>query len=51
MLYKYFSGTAILTPFLSVVRVDLYSNDKKLFGIFWLSTVKLTFPSILFLFN
>ena len=50
-LLKYFSGTAIFTPFLSVIRLDLYWNDDKLFGIWLPSTVKSTCPSISSLLN
>ena len=32
-LLKYFSGTAIFTPFLFVMKLDLYLNDDELFGI------------------
>ena len=32
-LLKYFSGPAIFTPFLSVIKLDLYLNDYELFGI------------------
>ena len=32
-LLKYFNGTAIFTPFLSVIKLDLYLNDGELFGI------------------
>ena len=50
-LLKYFSGTAIFTPFLFVIKLDLYLNDDELFGIWLASTVKSTFPSIFFSFN
>ena len=30
-LLKYFSGTVIFTPFLSVIKLDLYLNDDELF--------------------
>ena len=32
-LLKYFSGTAIYTPFMSVIKLDLYLNDDELFRI------------------
>ena len=32
-LLKYFNGTAIFTPFLFVIKRDLYLNDDELFGI------------------
>ena len=32
-LLEYFSSTAIFTPFLFVIRLDLYLNDDELFGI------------------
>ena len=32
-LLKYFNGKAIFTLFLFVIKLDLYSNDDKLFGI------------------
>ena len=32
-LLKYFNGTAIFTPFLLVIRLDLYLYDDELFGI------------------
>ena len=50
-LLKYFSGTAIFTPFLFVIRLDSYLNDDKLFGIWLLSAVKSTSPSIPSLLN
>ena len=43
---KYFSGTAIFTPFLSVIKLDLYLNDGELFGICWALTAKSASPSI-----
>ena len=48
---KYFSGTAIFAPFLFVIRLDLYLNDDELVGIWLLSTVKSTSPSIPFHLN
>ena len=39
-LLKYFSGTAIFTPFLPVIELDLYLNDDELFGMWLSSTVK-----------
>ena len=33
-LLEYFSGTAIFTPFLSVIKLDLYLNNDELFGIY-----------------
>ena len=45
-LISYFSGAAVFTPFLSVIRLDLHLNDEQLFGIYSALTVKLTFPSI-----
>ena len=50
-LLKYFNGTAIFTPFLFVIKLDLYLNDDELFGICWASTVKSTSPSISSLLN
>ena len=50
-LLKYFSGTAIFAPFLFVIRLDLYLNDDELVGIWLLSTVKSTSPSIPFHLN
>ena len=44
-LLKYFSGTAIYTLFLSVIKLDLYLYDDKLL------TAKSTFPSISSLLN
>ena len=32
-LLKYFNGKTIFTPFLSVIKLDLYLNDDELFGI------------------
>ena len=32
-LRKYFSGMAIFTPFLCVIKLDLYLTDNELFGI------------------
>ena len=32
-LLKYFNGTAIFTPSLSVIKLDLYLNDGKLFEV------------------
>ena len=43
-LLKYFNGTAILTPSLSVIKLDLYLNDGKLFEIWLSSTVKSSPP-------
>ena len=39
-LLKYFSGTTILTPFLFVIKLDLYLSGDKIFGIRLASTVK-----------
>ena len=50
-LLEYFNGTAIFTPFLLVIRLDLYLYDDELFGILLASTVKSTFLSISSLLN
>ena len=50
-LYKYFNGTAIFTPFLFAIKLDLYLNDDELFKIWLSSRVKSTSPSISSLLN
>ena len=45
-LLKYFSGRAIFTPFLLVIRIDLYLYDDELFGRWLASTDKSSSPSI-----
>ena len=50
-LLKYFNGTAIFTPFLLVIRLDLYLYDDELFGIWLASTVRSSFSFISSLLN
>ena len=50
-LLKNFSGTAIFTPFLFVIRLDLYLNNDEIFWIWLPSTVKSTSHSISSLLN
>ena len=50
-LLQHFSGTTIFTPFLFVIKLDLYLDDDESFGIWLSSTVKSTFPSISSLLN
>ena len=50
-LLKYFNGTAIFSPFLLVIRLDLYLYDDELFGIWLASTVRSSFSFISSLLN
>ena len=50
-LLKYFSETTTFTPFLFVIKLDLYVNNDELFGIWLPSILKSTFPSISSLLN
>ena len=50
-LFKCFSSTAIAPFLFSAIRLDLYLNDEKLFGIWLPSTANLRFPSISSLLN